>query len=94
MHVRDGLHRVDVTVQKSGGAARTVSKFVFVTVLGDLTGDWKANILDITQIAIRFGSIRGDARYDPVADVNHDSKINILDIVQVALVFGWTAIGP
>jgi ABC-type transport system substrate-binding protein len=94
MHVRDGLHRVDVTVQKSGGAARTVSKFVFVTVLGDLTGDWKANILDITQIAIRFGSIRGDTRYDPIADVNHDSKINILDIVQVALVFGWTAIGP
>jgi len=94
LHVRDGLHRVDVTVQKSGGVAHTSSKFAFVTVAGDLTGDWRANILDITQIAIRFGSIRGDTRYDPIADINRDSKINILDIVQVALVFGWTAIGP
>jgi hypothetical protein len=68
---------------------------VKVTVAGDLNGDWKVNILDITPIAIRFGAVRGDAgspplpHYDAVADLNHDGKINILDIVQVALVFGW-----
>jgi hypothetical protein len=68
---------------------------VKVTVAGDLNGDWKVNILDITPIAIRFGAVRGDAgspplpKYDAIADLNHDGKINILDIVQVALVFGW-----
>jgi ABC-type transport system substrate-binding protein len=68
---------------------------VKITVAGDLNGDWKVNILDITPIAIRFGAVRGDAgspplpKYDAVADLNRDGKINILDIVQVALVFGW-----
>jgi hypothetical protein len=94
MHVRDGLHRIDVTVHKTGGVAHTSSKYVWITVAGDLTGDFKANILDITQIAIRFGSLRGEAKYDAIADINHDNKINIVDIVQVALVFGWTAFGP
>jgi ABC-type transport system substrate-binding protein len=77
------------------GHVVTQNSHVKVTVAGDLNGDWKVNILDITPIAIRFGAVRGDAnspplpKYDAVADLNHDGKINILDIVQVALVFGW-----
>ncbi len=91
MALPKGLYKVDVTVQKTEGNARTSTKYVWITVAGDLNGDWKVNILDITVIATKFGGTIGSVSFDSVADVNRDGKINILDLVQIALVFGWTA---
>jgi hypothetical protein len=91
MTLPKGLYKIDVTVQKTGGTAHTSTKYLWITVAGDLNGDWKVNILDITLIAVKFGGIIGNAGFDSTADVNRDGKINILDLVQIALVFGWAA---
>lgn len=50
--------------------------------------DGKVNILDITMMAIRFGSRKGDTNWSYMADVNNDGVINIVDIANVAINFG------
>jgi hypothetical protein len=84
-----GLYAVTVTVQKSGGVAHSSTKYLWITVAGDINGDWIVDIFDIAPIALAFGSIRGGPGYNPIADINRDNIIDIFDIVQVALVFGW-----
>lgn len=58
------------------------------TIFGDVTGDGKINILDISLVAIAFGSRPQDTRWDPNADINNDDIVNILDISGVAVYFG------
>jgi ABC-type transport system substrate-binding protein len=84
-----GLYAVTVTVQKSGGVAHSSTKYLWITVAGDINGDWIVDIFDIAPIALAFGSIRGGPGYNAIADINRDNIIDIFDIVQVALVFGW-----
>jgi len=58
------------------------------TIQGDVTGDGQVNILDISLVAIAFGTKRGDPMYNPTADINDDDQVNILDISTVAIHFG------
>jgi hypothetical protein len=53
---------------------------------GDVSGDGRIDISDITYIASRFGST------DPTADVNDDGVVNILDLAMAAANHGRT--GP
>ena len=58
------------------------------TILGDVTGDGQVNILDISLVAISFGTKPGDPMWNPIADINNDNQVNILDISAVAIHFG------
>ena len=51
---------------------------VYVTKLGDVTGDGCVNVLDLIVIATSLFS------YNPTADINHDHKVNVLDLIIVA----------
>lgn len=51
---------------------------------GDVNGDGKVDILDVSFVAGKYNSRRGDANYDERADVNHDGVINIYDLSFVA----------
>ena len=66
----------------------------------DITGptmwvpDWKCDIRDVALVALLFGSVDGDGRYETRADITgpeylvKDGKIDIRDIALVALHFG------
>jgi len=72
---------------------------VTLLLIGDMTGpygvpDGKIDIRDIAFVAIRFGAMLGDARYDPRADITGptflvpDGKIDMRDIALIAKNYG------
>jgi squalene-hopene/tetraprenyl-beta-curcumene cyclase len=60
-----------------------------VTVVGpDINGDGKVDMTDIGQAALAFGTVPGDARWNPLADVNLDGKVDLRDIALISKMFG------
>jgi len=53
----------------------------------DLNGDGVVNILDISLIAIAWGSYPGHPRWDPKCDLDGNNVINIIDITLVAIAY-------
>lgn len=64
---------------------------VIITIFGDLNGDWRVNIVDVSIAARAFGSYPGHPRWNPNADINNDQVINIVDIAKVAREYGKSA---
>ena len=65
-----------------------IDGWVLETILGDVNGDGKVNILDISLVAVSFRAEPGDPKWNPNADINNDNIVNILDISNVAKEFG------
>jgi hypothetical protein len=61
-----------------------------VNFLGDLDGNGKVNIIDITIVAKAFGSKSGDSNWDASADLDKNGTINIVDVTIVAKDYGKT----
>jgi len=61
-----------------------------LTFEADLNRDETVNILDISIVAMAFGTKEGDPNYNPIADLDDDKQINILDISTVAMDYGKT----
>jgi len=59
-------------------------------LLGDLNKDRTVNILDISIVAVAFGSTPEDPNWNIIADLNNDEIINILDISTIAMDYGKT----
>ena len=67
-----------------------VSAEILEPFFGDVNRDGVVNILDLVQVASKFGrSVRGDP-----ADVNEDGFVNIVDFVKVAGALGDGAAAP
>ena len=58
------------------------------TILGDVTGDFLVDILDIATIAKAYGSYPGHLNWNPNADLDNSNKIDILDIAKAAKNYG------
>jgi len=56
----------------------------------DLNYDGIVNIVDISIVAVAFGSTPEDLGWNIIADLNNDEIINILDVSMVAMEFGKT----
>ena len=56
----------------------------------DLNKDGIVNIIDISTVALAFGTELGDDDWNVIADLNNDEIVNILDIATVAIDFGKT----
>jgi parallel beta-helix repeat protein len=60
------------------------------TIQGDVTGDFKVDILDIATIAKAYGAYPGHLKWDPNADLDNSNKIDIIDIAKAAKNYGKT----
>jgi peptide/nickel transport system substrate-binding protein len=78
-----------VDANPSNNAAVSVT-----TLIGDINGDGKVNILDVSKAALAFGSYPGHIRWDPTADIDGNKKITIVDIAKMALQFGKDITSP
>jgi len=56
----------------------------------DINGDRTVNILDLSIVAVSYGSVPGDERWNPDVDIDGNGVINILDIAPIAMDFGKT----
>ena len=61
---------------------------IYVTILGDLTGDFAVDIFDAVLVALAFGASPTSPNWNPNADATGDSIVDIFDMVIVALHFG------
>lgn len=61
---------------------------VRMNIRGDLNGDDKVDMKDVSYIARRFRCLPDDPLWDSVADINTDGKIDMKDISIVARHFG------
>lgn len=61
-----------------------------LTFGADLNRDETVNILDISIVAMAFGTEPGDEQWNEIADLNNDQIVNVLDISTVAMDFGRT----
>ena len=61
---------------------------IIVKLMGDINGDQKIDIDDITIVAQAFGSYPGHSRWNPEADLNRDGAIDIEDLVLCAINYG------
>lgn len=57
---------------------------------GDLNGDGKVNVQDITIGALAYGTKLGDQNWNNSADLDNNGWIDIIDLVIVAREFGKT----
>ena len=57
------------------------------SVPGDVNGDGKVNIIDLSIVAIAFGSVSGSPSWNPKADLNNDGTVDIIDLTMVAAHF-------
>jgi hypothetical protein len=71
------------------GFQTSLSTNMFTVILiGDLNGDGKIDIKDISIVAKAYGSDPSKPNWNPIADLNHDDKVDIKDVAIVAKVFG------
>ncbi len=67
---------------------------VYLIVLPSQGGDMEVNFEDFVAFAASFNSQKGDANYNPQADVNDDGSVDFSDFVTAAASFGRTAVVP
>ena len=58
------------------------------TLVGDVDGDCRVSVLDLTLIAAGFGYSFGSLLYIPAYDLNHNGAIDIFDIALAGAHFG------
>lgn len=59
-------------------------------IFGDFDCDCDVDMLDVMQVALRWGTVEGDPDYDPTYDLDHDGDIDIVDVSLVAAAYGNT----
>jgi Dockerin type I domain len=69
-------------------ADNTVTIFIFVTIPGDVDGDFQVTILDVVKITSIYALKRGDPGFNSYSDLDGDGKITILDVVRCTSHYG------
>jgi hypothetical protein len=62
--------------------------FTVSPLVGDVNGDYKINVEDVSMAAVAFGSKPGNPRWNSKADINNDGKVTIEDVALIAKNFG------
>jgi hypothetical protein len=64
--------------------------WIKVTIVGDVNGDGKVNLIDVFAVALAYGSYPGHPAWNPNYDINDDGKVNLIDYFTAALNYGKT----
>ena len=64
--------------------------WVVIALVGDINADGVVDITDIYLIALAFGAMPPDPRYDPNLDIVYDEIIDVSDVYTAAMHFGET----
>ncbi len=62
-----------------------------LAIPGNVNGDSNVNILDLTLVAVAFGTRETDPLWNPDADLDYNGVVNILDLAIVATLFGTSS---
>jgi hypothetical protein len=87
-----GTHLISAIATTVPGETNTENNIaatvIIETILGDVTGDGKVDIIDIATIAKAYGSYPGHPKWNPNADLDDNNKIDIIDIAKAAKNYG------
>jgi outer membrane protein assembly factor BamB len=61
---------------------------VAVTIIGDLNGDFKVSLADLTLLAKAYGSNPSSANWNPNADIDGNGAVGLIDLVNLAVHYG------
>lgn len=59
---------------------------------GDIDGDRDVDIFDIVQVALAYGSKKGDQTYNANFDIDCNDSIDIFDIISIVSFYGYKAL--
>jgi len=68
----------------------TFTESVYIGVPGDVDGNHVVNMLDLYNIAVHFGALRGHAGYVSNYNIDDNGVINMLDLYIAAIHYGQT----
>jgi parallel beta-helix repeat protein len=61
---------------------------VVVSIPGDLNGDFKVDLTDLTILAYYYKSTPGDIRWNPNVDIDNNGYVGLTDLTTLALHYG------
>jgi hypothetical protein len=67
-----------------------VDGWVFVSIVGDVSGDGKVDLVDVFKVALAYGSFPGHPKWDPNLDINNDQNIDLIDYLTTCINYGKT----
>jgi hypothetical protein len=76
------------TVNTGAGTAPIVDIGAYEHHLADANGDGQVDVVDLLMLVYSFGTLKGDAGYDPTCDFNHDSAVDVVDLLDLVYNFG------
>jgi len=92
MTVPAGAHLISAIATTIPGETNTennvAATVIIETILGDVTGEGKVDILDIATIAKAYGAYPGHPKWNPNVDLDNNNKITIIDIAKAAKNYG------
>jgi hypothetical protein len=59
-----------------------------MSIGGDINGDGVVDLRDLVLLALAYGSVPGDRRWNPAADINGDGVVGLQDLVWLARDYG------
>jgi len=65
-----------------------IDGWVFVTIQGDVDGDFDVDIYDVVKITGIYGCKCGDPRFKSNSDLDDDGEIKIYDVVMCTSHYG------
>ena len=88
---KEGNYRLDLIPEDAFPYWADMGVTKTVSIVGDINGDGKVDMKDVSYVARRFMCVPGDTLWDANADINSDGKIDMKDIAGVAKNFGKTS---
>jgi hypothetical protein len=72
----------------AGNTGASERVYFTVTTIGDINGDCKVDIKDLTLVIKYYGTYPGHSLWNPNADINFDNKVDIKDLTLVNKYYG------